>query len=363
MTQHPSARAFLMHGLIVVAIDTVIAACLTFARGGEVRFFDQFVYAQAIGLSTWMLIDFGRFALRRDDGSGILGGWPVGWRGVALPVFGVLAGNLGGGLLADALLGRNRWSALALAPADLAGQLALYAVLGGSVAYFFWATGRGQYLAGLVTTKRREAAEAQLMLLQSQLEPHMLFNTLANLRVLIGSDPARAQALLDHLIAFLRSTLAASRAQEHALSTEFERTGDYLALMTIRMGARLRTELDLPAALANVPVPTLLLQPLVENAIKHGLEPHLDGGLLSVRAHRDGNDLVVEVRDTGVGMAGGPDRPYLPDTAAGSGFGVAHVRQRLSTRYGAAASLTLAPANDTAGGTQACVRIPLEPSQ
>ena len=85
----------------------------------------------------------------------------------------------------------------------------------------------------------RSAAEAQLKLLQSQLEPHMLFNTLANLRVLIGTDPARAQAMLDRLIAFLRATLTASRSGSHALADEFDRLGDYLALMAVRMGPRL----------------------------------------------------------------------------------------------------------------------------
>jgi signal transduction histidine kinase len=354
MTQHPSPRDFLKHGLIVVAIDTLIAACLTLARPGSTRFVEQFVYAQAIGLITWMLIDFGRFAVQRRDGSDAPGGWPAGWRGIALPVFGVVVGNLAGGLLADFLLGRNRWTALLLSPVELAGHLILYTVLGASVSYFFWATGRGRYLVDLVAAKRREAAEAQLMLLQSQLEPHMLFNTLANLRVLIGSDPARAQALLDHLIAFLRSTLAASRAQEHSLAAEFERTADYLALMKIRMGERLSTELHLPPELAAIPVPTLLLQPLVENAIKHGLEPNLTGGRLSVIARMENEQLIVSVRDTGLGLA------RAAPTGGDSRFGLAHVRQRLSTRYSAAAAFSLEPADSAEQGTLATVRIPLK---
>ncbi|MGS0755205.1 histidine kinase [Roseateles sp. GG27B] len=97
-----------------------------------------------------------------------------------------------------------------------------------------------------VQAAQRQAAENQLRLLASQLEPQMLFNTLANLRVLIGMDPARAQAMLDQLIAFLRATLNASRSSQHSLTDEFARLGDYLALMQIRMGARLRPVLDLP---------------------------------------------------------------------------------------------------------------------
>ena len=202
--------------------------------------------------------------------------------------------------------------------------------------------------------ERKHADEARLKLLETQLEPHMLFNTLANLRVLIGSDPARAQALLDHLIAFLRSTLAASRAQEHSLAAEFERTADYLALMKIRMGERLSTELQLPPELAATPVPTLLLQPLVENAIKHGLEPNVAGGRLSVIARMEDEQLVVSVRDTGLGLT----RPA--PMAGDSRFGLAHVRQRLSTRYGGAAVFSLEPADSNEQGTVATVRIPLK---
>jgi LytS/YehU family sensor histidine kinase len=132
---------------------------------------------------------------------------------------------------------------------------------------------------------QRDAAEARLKLLEVQLEPHMLFNTLANLRVLIATDPPRAQAMLDHLIAYLRATLGASRATLHPLEDRIRAPGDdYLALMAVRMGPRLQSALDLPEALRGLPVPPLLLQPLVENAIRHGLEPQVAGGRISVRA-------------------------------------------------------------------------------
>ena len=199
---------------------------------------------------------------------------------------------------------------------------------------------------------RRQAAESQLRLLQSQLEPHMLFNTLANLRVLIGTDPPQAQAMLDRLIAFLRATLSASRTGAHPLATEFERLADYLALMGTRMGPRLQSTLDLPDTLRQLPVPPLLLQPLVENAVKHGLEPHVKGGRVEVRARVDGQTLVLTVRDTGAGLRDGTP----PE---GTGFGLVQVRERLHTLHGAAASLVLAPAHDAEGGTLATIRLPL----
>ena len=188
---------------------------------------------------------------------------------------------------------------------------------------------------------QRVAAEAQLRLLQSQLEPHMLFNTLANLRVLIGVDAARAQAMLDHLNAYLRATLSASRAVQHPLADEFARLADYLALMAVRMGPRLQVRLDLPEELARLPVPPLLLQPLVENSIKHGLEPQVDGGRIDITARRVGQQLVLAVRDTG------------------GGFGLVQVRERLATVYGGRASLTLQAAGDAEGGTLATLHLPL----
>jgi signal transduction histidine kinase len=207
---------------------------------------------------------------------------------------------------------------------------------------------------------QRQAAETQLRLLQSQLEPHMLFNTLANLRVLVGLDPLRAQAMLDHLIAFLRATLSASRLPEHPLATEFERVDDYLALMAVRMGPRLQVVLDLPPGLGAVNVPPMLLQPLVENAIKHGLEPQVQGGRIEVQARQDGSVLCLTVRDTGVGLAAAPAcSPPSPATSGAGGFGLAQVRQRLATLYGGQASVTLAPAPDAQGGTVATLRLPL----
>lgn len=181
----------------------------------------------------------------------------------------------------------------------------------------------------------------------------MLFNTLANLRVLISLDPARAQAMLDRLIAFLRATLDASRRGEsHSLRAEFARLGDYLALMEVRMGPRLQTRLDLPEALAELPVPPLLLQPLVENAIKHGLEPKVEGGCLTVSARQEAGQLRLEVLDSGVGPA-----QARPADQIGSGFGLEQVRSRLATQYGPGAGLRLAAAAE--GGTRVSLWLPL----
>jgi sensor histidine kinase YesM len=174
--------------------------------------------------------------------------------------------------------------------------------------------------------------------------------------VLIGLDPQRAQAMLDRLIGFLRATLTASRQDQHPLAAEFHHTDDYLALMAVRMGPRLAVRLQLPDELGTLPLPPLLLQPLVENAIKHGLEPKVEGGRIEVTAQRIGAQLQLQVRDTGVGLgaarsAGG---------TAGTGFGLEQVRTRLATLYGTRAALTLTPAVDAEGGALATLTLPLD---
>jgi sensor histidine kinase YesM len=141
--------------------------------------------------------------------------------------------------------------------------------------------------------------------------------------------------MLDRLNDYLRSTLSASRATEHPLSAEFDRLRDYLELMQIRMGERLRYTLDLPAALASLPVPPLILQSLVENAIVHGLEPQVAGGEVHVSAQADGDMLVLQVRDTGAGF----DVAQTPE-----GFGITQVRERIATRYGNQATMHLVAA-------------------
>jgi sensor histidine kinase YesM len=199
----------------------------------------------------------------------------------------------------------------------------------------------------------RQAMQAQLQLLQAQIEPHMLFNTLANLQGLIALDPDRASHMLDQLIRFLRATLSSSRVGTTTLAQEFDLLDAYLGLMAMRMGTRLRYELQLPNELRDTPVPPMLLQPLVENAIAHGLEPKVDGGTLAVTAARHGGLLELTVRDTGLGLHAVPHRP-------GTGVGLSNTRERLRGLYGERAALALEPANPT--GAVARITLPLEPA-
>ena len=194
---------------------------------------------------------------------------------------------------------------------------------------------------------QRLATEVQLRLLQAQLEPHMLFNTLANLHSLIEVDAERAQLMVEHLIEFMRCTLSASRQEMASLQDEFTLITAYLKLMEIRMGPRLSFVLVLPDSLAQARLPTMLLQPLVENAIKHGLEPKVDGGTIRIEAEEESGWLQISVRDTGVGLS---------KDMSEERYGIRHVQERLRVLYGDRASLSVQDA--PAGGVQAVVRVP-----
>ncbi|MDF3036017.1 MAG: sensor histidine kinase [Paucimonas sp.] len=197
----------------------------------------------------------------------------------------------------------------------------------------------------------RQAMQTQLQLLQAQIEPHMLFNTLANLQGLIAIDPTRAQHMLDQLIQYLRATLSSSRETHTTLSREFELMQAYLGLMSVRLGRRLSYTLRLPETLKEIAVPPMLLQPLVENAIKHGIEPKVEGGSVDVEASREDSSLRLRVTDSGLGLA-----HSLPGRQ-GESIGLANVRERLQALFGSRSSFTLSP-NDPAGAV-ATIVIPL----
>ncbi|MCY7319812.1 MAG: histidine kinase [Ramlibacter sp.] len=338
--------AKLRHLLQVLAFCLAIAA-IQYAFQPERPYAPPVVFSLFIGTIIWAVVDLGRHLFPSSAETG----WPQGFAGLGLVVGGIAAGYLLGTRLARTLcvyLGLfpdlpdpavNQWRA----------DVLITVLAGIAASFYFYSVNKSAYLQRKMGEARRHASEAQLKLLESQLEPHMLFNTLANLRVLIGADPQRAQQMLDHMIAYLRATLSASRASTHTLQAEFDRLGDYLELMAVRMGPRLVYTLELPPELAQQRVPTLLLQPLVENSIQHGLEPKVQGGRITVSARRDGDSLVLQVADTGVGTAGAP--------ASGRGFGLTQVRERLTTLYGAAAGLDFTA--DVGKGVCATTRLPI----
>jgi signal transduction histidine kinase len=202
----------------------------------------------------------------------------------------------------------------------------------------------------------KRAAEAQLRLLQGQMEPHFMFNTLATVLTLIDTDAPRAKQMLETFIDYLRASLGKLRSGDGTLGDELAMTEAYLGLMQMRMGERLAYRIDVEdAALRQAVLPPLLLQPLVENAIHHGLECKVEGGRIHVSARRDGQRMVIEVDDDGLGACDQPVRRVGPK---GSGVALANLRARLQSRWGNAATLVLDLRPDA--GARATLTLPFE---
>ncbi len=193
----------------------------------------------------------------------------------------------------------------------------------------------------------RELSEARLRMLSAQIEPHFLFNTLGAVQQLAEQGAPRAAELTANLIAFLRASLSEMRSEKVTLSSDFAMVDAYLKVMQVRQGARLTYSLELPAELASQAVPSMMLLTLVENAIKHGIEPSLRGGHITVKASQEQGVLKLLVHDTGSGMSVTP----------GKGEGLDNIQKRLQLSYGAAAALRLEDADS--GGLMAEIAISL----
>ena len=198
-----------------------------------------------------------------------------------------------------------------------------------------------------VATLERRLMEAQMAALQAQVEPHFLFNTLALIGQLIETDPPEAARVHAHLIEYLRSTLPQMRARDGGtLGKQVELSKAYLAIMQARMKERLNVRFEVPMFLGSAPFPPMMLQTLIENSIKHGLEPKIAGGTVTVRAYVDGATLHVEVCDDGVGI----------DPHADDGIGLANIRERLQLLYGTSAELVIQM--PPSGGACAVIKLP-----
>jgi signal transduction histidine kinase len=190
---------------------------------------------------------------------------------------------------------------------------------------------------------QKQASDAELRALQAQIEPHFLFNTLANVQALIDYEPTKARQMLESFIEYLRATLDASRRTQGTLGDEVAMLQRYLQLMQVRMGARLHTVWDIEPGLLSQPLAPLLLQPLVENAIKYGLEPKIEGGTLTIRATSVEGRVRVVVQDDGVGMHQASTARKTTSSAqnSGSGTGLKNVLARLQSTRGSNATLVI----------------------
>lgn len=197
----------------------------------------------------------------------------------------------------------------------------------------------------------KQSIETELKLMQAQVEPHFLFNTLASVQYLTETDPPQATRLLGHLLAYLRAALPQLRTSRSTLGQEIDLATAYLNILRMRMGERLAFTIDVPDSLRAHPFPPVLLISVVENAVTHGLEPLAEGGAIRIAARKDDSRLIVNVVDTGRGLAGAPSHP-------GQGIGLANVRDRLAALFGPSGRFTLAEV--APHGARATIEIPVE---
>ncbi len=229
-----------------------------------------------------------------------------------------------------------------------------YAILGGllTVAAEFHRYGAAQSGAAQQAeidrvTLEREMTEARLQVLQAQIEPHFLFNTLANVRRLYAEDATVGREMLDRLIRYLEIALPQMRDGGSTLERDAELIESFLRIQQIRMGRRLSFTVDIPRRLRYRAIPPMMLMTLVENAVKHGIAPRPRGGLIRVAARVEDDRLVLSVADTGVGFG----------SSSGVGIGLANISARLATEFGDRARLSLE--NNELGGATATIDLPL----
>ena len=351
--QYSLFRIYITNALFCTVIALII--WITVPQESNPGFLSNFVHAQLIGsiICTFLLLS--RFLSRRFN---LL---PDRLTFFAMP-FAIITGLYVGSAIARYLLGLPEQSIESYSDRHLLiVSLVLTVVVTVAINGYFSTQNTIAKLRIKAAEESERAAQAQLSTLLAQIEPHMLFNTLANLRALISSDPEKALEMLDLLNDFLRATLRQSRTESVCLESEFRMLDNYLQLLSVRFGDRLTYTTVLPKELKDCSIPSLLLQPIVENAIKHGIEPSIDGGSVVVTAASSGGTLTLCVEDTGVGI---PDTNKIlkssPDTDINSegGFGMVNVQARCLTQPGGTFGV-FSPVPNGSCGTKVQLQIPL----
>ncbi len=318
-------------------------------------------FSAAVAVLVWWLIDAGgfwavliislsigwsvnlAFVLLRDFLSRRIGPW-------AAPALIVALGLMAGLLIAGTLVGNHPLFYFSGSFTTIA--LALFFGVTGTLLFYTRERlhhTRRQLAESELRQSRQEQllAASELKLLQAQIEPHFLFNTLSNIAQLVPNEPELAVNTLENLTTLLRASLARTRSGESTLGQEIDFGAAYLAIQATRLQGRITYEIDLPDALREIPLPPLLVQPLLENAVIHGIEVKPEGGKVVFNARRIGDELILSVSDSGAGIS---------ETGASGGAGLRNIRDRLRLRYGPRASLELIPASPH--GVNAIISVP-----
>jgi signal transduction histidine kinase len=341
------ARDLLVSLVPTCIINLLCALTATYLMHIGRGFTENLVFSMCIGITAMLLINGGRLLL-----------WGTGEPNkpgfllilVVLAPLSVVIGNL----LASYWLGLPLQVLMPSQSNNIISVIVLTLLACVGATLFYWNRGKMAALQARTVSIEKQAVQAQLQMLQAQIEPHMLFNTLATLQTLISHEPLRAQQMLDQLIHYLRATLSTSRTAQTTLGKELELIQAYLGLMSLRMGMRLTYSLHVPDELRRLPIAPMLLQPLVENAIRHGLEPKIEGGDCTLRVTRHEDLLIISVFDNGKGLS--TQNTY--NKPASSHLGLENIRARLSALYGPRAELTLT--HNIPAGAVAQITIPIK---
>ncbi|MEY4728975.1 MAG: hypothetical protein RL020_133 [Pseudomonadota bacterium] len=323
--------------------NTFIAVFLWVIRFDH-NFFHVLIVSHCIGLSIHGLFYLAcHITVHQFNGRF----WPL------TMILATLLGSLFGFWLGAQIIGFDFQKAVLSGWRQFGSILLISLLFSAIISYLSYATSRIAQTEAAIQKERAERlanenklTEARLQLLQAQVEPHFLFNTLANVTSLIDTQPDKARHMLEKFIEYLRATLARTREAESSLAKEIVLMRAYLDIIQIRMGSRLRYSIDIPSMFNNTNFPPMLLQPLVENAVKHGLEPKIEGGTLTISARNKNGRLQLSVEDDGLGFKG----------ERSGGLGLVNVRERLAVLYNGKAKLTLEECSPC--GTRATIELP-----
>ena len=321
-----------------VLFDTFIALVLTGIKFGG-GFVENFIISQCIGISICSLALTGLYLFRPANPLFML----------VLVMIAIIIGTVVGWTLGSMAAGLS----VSLFDQRFMPVMILGIMFGSIISYFFSYRERISQSEALIQEERikrlaneKEMAETNLRFLQAQIEPHFLFNTLSNILSLLDSDLERGKSMLADFIHYLRMALPKTRGETTTIGQEIEMIQAYLNIFKVRMGDRLRYRLDIPDAIKGFPFPPMLIQPLVENAIRHGLEPKIEGGELFIRGEKKGDRIRLEIIDTGMGFN------EIEDT----GVGLSNVRERLQSLYGGIGRLILE--ENRPSGLKAIIEVP-----
>jgi sensor histidine kinase YesM len=327
---------------LVVVYDTLIAVFLILT-GIDGSFAISLIMAQAYGISIYTLIVV---LLRVFNPKGKL------LRSIVICIIGSGCGYLAGSLIGPLIV--ELCLSVKIVFPTFAIRNVVFALTFGVVAsYIFYSLAHFRTSAELIQKERfnrlaseKEALEARLRLLQAQIEPHFLFNTLSNVLSLIDTNPAQSKSMLSDLIQYLRTSLSRTLPAVTTLGQEADMIRAYLDIQKVRMGDRLSFTIELPDALNQFPFPPMLLQPIVENAVEHGLSPRVEGGTIKVKASERNSAVRIEICDTGNGFP----------TIEKSGVGIANVKERIRLLYGDKGSLVIE--ENMPHGVRAMIEVP-----